>query len=229
MNKLSRRTFLTTSGVAAVLFTPALRAAAVEPEGGRPALKPPYRFFNEAEAGFIESACERLIPADESGPGVQGPRAAAYLDAQLHGAWGCGTRAHRSGPWQPGSPTPSGSPPLVPAELFRRALRGILGGFAARGLNFRTLPADAQLAYLRLLEAGSVRLDGVACGTFFELLLKLTLEAFLSDAAHGARREILPWRVTGYAGALAHPRVRDAAYCGFGFAPRMSHAVADPD
>jgi hypothetical protein len=34
--------------------------------------RPTYLFFNAAEVLFIEAACERLIPADESGTGALG-------------------------------------------------------------------------------------------------------------------------------------------------------------
>ena len=84
-----------------------------------------YTFFNPDDAAFVEAAVERLIPADEHGPGALQAGVPIFIDRQLAGAWGTGGRLHRSGPWQPGSPTRHDRLPHTPAGLFRAALRGI--------------------------------------------------------------------------------------------------------
>jgi gluconate 2-dehydrogenase gamma chain len=114
MEKITRRTFVATIGAATVIPAPALPEPAARPD------KTIYQFFNAAEAQFIEAACERLIPADESGPGALGTGVPNYIDKQLGGAWGAGERLYRSGPWQPGTPTQGYQLPFTPAELFRK-------------------------------------------------------------------------------------------------------------
>ena len=87
MQRVTRRSFVTSVGAASVLPTSAVLGAA---QGTEPAKenaanvagtatpdisvadRPTYLFFNEAEVLFIEAACERLIPADESGTGALG-------------------------------------------------------------------------------------------------------------------------------------------------------------
>ena len=56
----------------------------------QPGDTPFYLFFNAQEVEFIEAACERLIPADEIGPGAPDAWVPNYLDKQLGGAWGAG-------------------------------------------------------------------------------------------------------------------------------------------
>jgi gluconate 2-dehydrogenase gamma chain len=176
---------------------PSFTGGELQPRGA------PYRFFSAAEAAFIEAACERLIPADVSGPGALGAGVPHYLDRQLDGAWGSGKRLYRCGPWQPGTPSHGCQLPLTPGALFHTALRAINRDFAARGRNFSELSAGAQDAYLGILETGGVDLDGVPSAVFFDMLLKMTVEGFFSDPVHGASREVVAWRIIGFPGAYA--------------------------
>jgi len=203
VHKVTRRTFVAALGAATVIPAAALRLAdaarAASVESG-------YVFFSAAEAQFIEAACERLIPADDCGPGALGARVPHYLDEQLGGGWGAGARPYRSGPWQPGSPSQRPRLSCAPAELFRRGLRAIIGGFEAHGTAFAALSADAQHAYLKFLEAGAADLDGVPSEMFFDMLLKMTVEGFFSHPLHGASRDVVAWRMVGFPGACAGTR-----------------------
>ena len=113
MDKVTRRSFVTTVGAATVvpataLLSPVAHAAAPAAPAKTPHVAEPaqttYLFFNAAEVLFIEAACELLIPADESGPGALGAGVPNYLDKQLGGAWGAGERLYRSADtFQPGA------------------------------------------------------------------------------------------------------------------------------
>jgi len=162
-----------------------------------------YLFFNAAEARFIESACERLILADEFGPGAVGAGVPNYLDKQLGGAWGAGERLYRSGPWQPGTPSQGYQLPFTPGELFHTAIRAINRDLETRGHAFGELTADSQDAYLKVLEAGDLDLDGVPAGVFFGLLLGMTVEGFFSDPVYGGNRDMVAWKMIGFPGAYA--------------------------
>jgi gluconate 2-dehydrogenase gamma chain len=181
----------------------AMRASA----GSRYPDLPGYFFFDAAEAQFIEAACERLIPADSSGPGALDAGVAAYVDTQLAGPWGAGEQSYRSGPWQPGTPAQIHSPSFKPAQLFRTALSAIRRDLARRGIpcevKFGELPAGVQDAYLRFLEAGEADLDGVPSAIFFRLLLTMTVEGFFSSPRHGRSRDRVNWRMQGFLGAHA--------------------------
>ena len=168
---------------------------------------PGYFFFDPAEAGFIEAACERLIPADASSPGARDTGVAEYVDLQLAGPWGAGEQSYRIGPWQPGTPAQIHPTSFKPAQLFRTALAAIPRDLAGRGIpcevQFGELPADVQDGYLRFLEAGEADLDGVPSAVFFRLLLTMTVEGFFSNPLHGISRDRVNWRMHGFPGAHA--------------------------
>jgi gluconate 2-dehydrogenase gamma chain len=212
-NNVTRRSFVAGASVAAVLpaatVVAANSVAAAPPPAHPPSTaqaspeEPVYLFFNVAEAQFIEAACERLIPADELGPGAMGAGVPNYLDRQLGGAWGAGERLYRSGPWQPGTPSQGYQLPFTPAELFHTALRAINSDFEKRGSKFSELPAEAQDAYLKTLENTNPDLEGVPGAVFFDWLLKMTVEGFFSDPVYGGNRNMVAWRMIGFPGAYA--------------------------
>ena len=212
MDKVSRRSFVATIGAvsaapaSALLLGPSALAAAHEAANPTSSVDPPkpvYLFFNLAEAAFIEAACERLIPADESGPGALDAGVPNYLDKQLGGAWGAGERLYRSGPWQPGTPSQGYQLPFTPAELFHTALRAVNRHLEAKGAAFGALTPEAQDAFLKSLEAGALDLDGVPSAVFFNTLLQMSVEGFFSDPVYGGNRNMVAWRMIGFPGAYA--------------------------
>src|SRR5882757_8525206 len=210
MDKVTRRSFVTTVGAATVApaaaLLPLTAPAAAPPAKSADLAEPPkttYLFFNTAEVLFIEAACERLIPADESGPGALGAGVPNYLDKQLGGAWGAGERLYRSGPWQPGTPSQGYQLPFTPAELFHAALRAIDRQLETKSTPFGALPPEAQDAFLKSLEAGALDLDGVPSAVFFDMLLRMSVEGFFSDPVYGGNRDMVAWRMIGFPGAYA--------------------------
>jgi gluconate 2-dehydrogenase gamma chain len=208
MIKVTRRSFVTTIGAAtalpaAALLSPPARAAAAAAPMHADLAKTTYVFFNTAEAQFIEAACERLIPADESGPGALDTGVPNYIDKQLGGAWGAGERFYRSGPWQAGTPAQGYQLPFTPAELFHAALRAINRNLDSQGMPFSGMSGDAQDAYLKSLEAGAHDLDGVQSTVFFDMLWQMSVEGFFSDPVYGGNRDMAAWRMIGFPGAYA--------------------------
>jgi gluconate 2-dehydrogenase gamma chain len=211
---VTRRAFVASVGAATVL-PPATALLANSAAAGEAAAhhKAPahaetekpvfYLFFNVAEARFIEAACERLIPADESGAGALAAGVPNYLDKQLGGAWGAGERLYRSGPWLPGTPSQGYQLAFTPAELFHTAVRAINHDFEKRGSTFSDLSAEAQDAYLKSLESGGQDLDGVPSAVFFDMLLRMTVEGFFSDPVYGGNRDMVAWKMIGFPGAYA--------------------------
>lgn len=218
MEKVTRRSFVTTVGAASVLPATALLTSthAAEPDKKKGpdasgiatpdvsvADRPTYLFFNAAEVLFIEAACERLIPADENGPGALGAGVPNYLDKQLGGAWGAGERLYRSGPWALGTPTQGYQLPFTPAELFRTCLRAIGQQLTAKNTPFHEMSDDQQDVYLKSLESGAHELDGVPSEIFFDTLLKMSIEGFFADPAYGGNKDMVAWRMIGFPGAYA--------------------------
>ena len=208
MNHVTRRSFVTTVGAAvipasALFSTPSGAAAPSTATKAAEPIKSAYLFFNAAEIRFIEPACERLIPADELGPGARSAGVPIYLDRQLGGAWGAGERLYRSGPWLPATPTQGYQLPFTPAELFHVSLRAIDRDLDAHGNPFAGMSIDAQDDYLKSLEAGAHDLDGVPSAVFFDTLLKMSIEGFFSDPVYGGNKDMLAWRMIGFPGAYA--------------------------
>ncbi len=210
MDKVTRRSFVKAVGTATAVSTTPLLAPIAQSagrEGKTPDLADSagthYLFFNAAEALFIEAACERLIPADEYGPGALGAGVANFLDKQLGGAWGAGERLYRSGPWQSGTPSQGYQLPFTPAELFRTSLHALIRNLDADGVSFNELPGEAQDEYLKSIEAGGRDLDGVPSAVFFDMLLKMSIEGFFSDPVYGGNRNMAAWRMIGFPGAYA--------------------------
>ncbi len=208
MYKVTRRSFVSTLSAATWLPLSARIPTTLPSLGVRPTPDSRYVFFDTMEAQFVEAACERLIPARASGPGTHGAEMARYLDRHLSGAWGAGERLFRDGVWQPGSAPPVPSP-FTPASLFRRALSAINLAFQQRGTTFSALSTDAQTRFLVRLQSGGMELNGAPPSVFFELLLTMTVEGFFSDPVHGATRDRVPWRVSGFPGALAASTVSE--------------------
>jgi gluconate 2-dehydrogenase gamma chain len=211
MAKVTRRSFVTTAGAASVASATALLSVPTPAATGGasvtaniPSGAPPvYLFFNADEARFIETACERLIPADELGPGALAAAVPNYLDKQLGGAWGAGERLYRSGPWASGSATQGYQLPFTPAELFHTSLRAIIRDLGEHKTPFHEMSADNKDAYLKSLETGAHDLDGVPSSVFFDALLQMTVEGFFSDPVYGGNRDMAAWRMIGFPGAYA--------------------------
>ena len=207
MAKISRRGFVKSLGAASLAPatvltpTPAPAADAATPTA-EPGDKALYVYFNAAEAGFIEAACERLIPHDDVGPGALDAGVPNYLDKQLGGSWGAGERLYRSGPWQPGTPSQGYQLPFTPAELFHNALRAILAEFEGK-TAFKELAPDQQDAFLKTLESGGKDLGGIPSGVFFQTLLQMTVEGYFSDPIYGGNKNMVAWRMIGFPGAYA--------------------------
>jgi gluconate 2-dehydrogenase gamma chain len=210
VNKISRRSFFKLAGVAAAAGATQARALTTvsrevaASHSSATSHQFAYTFFKPDEARFIEAAAERLIPADENGPGALAAGVPFYIDKQLGGAWGAGERLYRSGPWQQGTPSQGYQLPFTPSELFRNALRGIRTNFSKSGRTaFAKLSARDQDAYLKSLQTDNIDLGGVPSNIFFESLLELTIEGFFSDPVYGGNRDMAAWKMIGFPGAYA--------------------------
>jgi gluconate 2-dehydrogenase gamma chain len=208
---LSRRTFLRSSGSAALIPATGVVVAKSPPHGhadahapvaASPAATSAYQFFRADESPFIEAAVVRLIPPDEIGPSAIEAGVPGYIDKQLAGAWGAGERLYRSGPWQSGAPTQGYQLPYTPSELFRTALRGVRADLDRAGRSpFEKLAGPEQDAYLTMLQTTPRDLGGVPGNVFFESLLGMTIEGYFSDPVYGGNLGMASWKMIGFPGA----------------------------
>lgn len=163
-------------------------------------------FLTPEEYAVLEAAVERLIPADEHGPGARELGVADYIDGLL-GAFATdppriwarhprGGGFHRLSPLEElawririegslGIPEREFNGPVVGLQQRYRE------GLAALGADFVDLPPEEQDARL------------AANPEFTRLLYEHACEGAYGPPAYGGNRGLAGWRTIGYAGDVA--------------------------
>ena len=200
----TRREFLRSTSAGIALLPPTLLAGPAEQPGQAKSGYAPH-FFTKAEWSFINAAVDRLIPADDSGPGGVEAGVPEFLDRQLDSPYGYGAFAYMHGPFLPDLPPQLGYQlSYAPRELYR------LGIAAAdttcrqlHGRSFFELETPQQEAYLSQLERGAVQLAGPPARAFFEQLLGNVRGGYFADPIYGGNRHNGAWKMIGFPGARA--------------------------
>ena len=164
--------------------------------------RPGYLFFSPDEAAFVEAACARLIPKDDTGPGATEAGVPRFIDRQLAGPYGQGDHFYLQRPMPKGEAT-QGWQMGAPAEVYRMAIMAVNRYAAdAKGVAFAKLAPQDQDAMLGALEKGDATLKtSVGAKAFFQLLLQNTIEGFFSDPIYGGNTDMAGWRLIGFPGA----------------------------
>ena len=133
----SRRHFLAAGAAATALAADAARAQAPAPAGTpqpapvvhqnqvpRPGQIPApgpqgYRFLTSAEVETLTAMVDRLIPADDFGPGGVEAEVVTFVDRGLGGQFGAATRWYMAGPWSEGTRSQGWQLALTPAQIYR--------------------------------------------------------------------------------------------------------------
>jgi len=208
-NTPGRRRFLagTTGAAAAALVASALPARGTPTAADAPAEQPAYepRYFTAAEWAFVVAAVDRLIPADDQGPGGVESGVAEFIDRQMESPYGHGAYAYMAGPFVADlSPSLGYQLRYTPREMYRS---GIAAADAAcrhaHALPFAELAPELRDAFLQSLEGGRIVLDGPPAQAFFEQLLRNTREGYFADPIHGGNRRMAAWKMIGFPGARA--------------------------
>jgi len=178
----------------------------------------PWLFFTPDEGAAIEAIVDRLIPADDLGPGGRESGCALFIDRQLAGPYGRAEGVYMQGP-HPANPLPTQGfqSPLTPAQAYRQALAG-LAGHVAREFGGRKVPQlggeelDRLLTAMEKREANSAAFNGSAA---FELIYANTMEGFFADPIYGGNKDMAGWKLIGFPGArydyrdvIARPNTR---------------------
>ena len=197
----NRRTFMKTLGAvgAGGLVAPAAAADPLAaPQAGS------YIFFNSVEAAWVEAAVNRVVPADELGPGGLELGIAVFIDRQLAGAYGQNVRMYLQGPWPAGTPQQGWQMRMTPAACYRAAVPRIDAHCRATlGADFAALGAAQQDAVLSGLEAGSIDLVDLPSHQFFKLFRTNAMEGLFSDPIYGGNRNMASWKMLGFPGLPA--------------------------
>lgn len=206
----NRRSFMKALGVAgaAGLVAPNTAAAdAAAPATAAPTVAPTvaYVFFNSVEAAWVEAAVNRMVPADELGPGGVDLGIAAFIDGQLAGAYGQGAKMYLQGPWPTGTPEQGWQMRMTPAACYRAAIPRIDAHCQATlGAVFAALADAKQDAVLAGLESGGIDLVDLAAHQFFKLFRTNVMEGLFSDPIYGGNRNKLGWKLVGFPGVYGN-------------------------
>src|SRR5579871_3933712 len=134
-----------------LLYTLAREPIRLQAQDGN--LRVPLRFFTAAEARVVSAACERIFPADESGPGATEAGVVIYIDRQLAGPYGKDKYRYTKGPWVESVPEHGYQGKETPQEIYRAGVM-LLGG------DFAGVAAEQQ----------DLRLEKIQETYFFQLL-----------------------------------------------------------
>lgn len=176
------------------------------PNAGDPPLpvRPgPWLFFTFDEATAMEAIVDRLVPADDLGPGGKSAGCAVFIDRQLAGSFGASSRLFMQPPFMQGTPSQGNQSPLVPKQSYRTALAELDSHCKANfaGKPFAGLTPQQQDGVLQSLEKGDIKFNAVNSQAFFDLMLQNTMEGFFADPLYGGNRDMAGWKLVGFPGA----------------------------
>lgn len=197
---MKRRGFieLSAAGVGGLLVHELVGAQEGRVEQAR--VKPPLRFFTTQEATVIEAACERIFPADDSGPGAAQAGAMVYIDRQLAGPYGRDQYRYTQPPFVESDPGHGYQGSQTPQQLYRAGIQQLGAGFP--GLD----PAQQD-----------ERLKAIEKTPFFQLLRQHTIEGMFCDPMHGGNVDLIGWKMLGYPGPQMSYREQVGKYNGVAY------------
>jgi gluconate 2-dehydrogenase gamma chain len=214
-----RRSFLKGAGAAGAAAAAALTETAQaqtpapgpitrDAAGSNTAVSDTYLILTATEAAFLSAVYDTFIPADHLSPSGTACGLVTYIDRQLAGAWGAGSRLYRGGPFVPGKPEHGYQLPLTPREYFAAGIKAANAWTRkAYGQDFDRLAAAERDAALKTMEAGKAEFADFNAKPFFEALYQSAMEGFFADPIYGGNRDKASWRMLGYPGlpaAYAH-------------------------
>jgi gluconate 2-dehydrogenase gamma chain len=211
-SETERRTFL--KRVAGVAGAASLSAAgtAVAQAAGAPtvptAVQPAsgYLSLSADEAVFVEALVNLMCPADEFTPAGVDCGLATFIDRQLAGEFGKGTRRYLRGPWEEeGRPQMGYQLPLTPEQYFKAGLEVASAACVQQhGKPFDLLAGPEADAFLHDLAAGKVEGGRVNLADWFnEILYPLFNQSCFADPIYGGNANKVFWKMIGYPGLPA--------------------------
>ncbi|SFQ37009.1 gluconate 2-dehydrogenase gamma chain [Psychrobacillus psychrotolerans] len=158
-------------------------------------------YFTPEQYRITEAASERIFPKDENGPGAKELLVAYYIDHQLSGAWGMGSKEYTSGPFFPGEDTQGYQGRQNRQQIFEIGLKGIQDhSLKTYDKSFIELSEDEQDAILTEFADGNVELKGVSSAHFFGVLRTATIEGAYADPLYGGNANMEGWKMKNFPG-----------------------------
>jgi gluconate 2-dehydrogenase gamma chain len=219
-NSPSRRRFIQNLSLIPVVAT--LGSCDGRPGGATAAdaAQKPYepRFFTASEWAFIVATCDRLIPADETGPGAVELGVPEFLDRHMQTPYASGAIWYMQGPFLEAAPEFGYQGRLPLREILRAGIAEMDAhcSKAFGGKAFSQLTAAEQESLLEAAQAGSLQFENIASKVFFNYLLGEVRNGYFADPVYGGNKGMGSWKMIGYPGARADyldwVTVRDKRY-----------------
>ncbi len=169
-----------------------------------PATNPgPFLFFTVDEAALVEAIADRLIPADDLGPGGKDAGCAVFIDRQLVGPYGGHEWRYMEPPFTSDAPANLGpQSAIVPRDRYRTALAALAEYTRAQfgGRAFHHLAVADQDKVLTGLDKGEIQLRGTSGRAFFLLIQANVVEGFFADPIYGGNKDMCGWKLVGFPG-----------------------------
>lgn len=162
-------------------------------------------FFSDEELAFVTAMIDRLIPADEVGPGAVELGVPYFIDTQLMTDYGAGGIWYLSGPFVPSSAPEFGYQlPFTPQQIYRQGIPAAAAAVKNKfSKAFQDLAASDQDAALLALQNGQLDMSPVPAAAFFSQVLNDTKQGYFADPIYGGNKGMGAWKMIGFPGARA--------------------------
>ncbi|WP_407165743.1 gluconate 2-dehydrogenase subunit 3 family protein [Bradyrhizobium sp. ORS 111] len=193
---------VTTSGVNARIVTKVLPWKPNEAYPVTPAVPGGYLFFTAHEAAVVEAFVDRLIPADELGPGAKEAGVTSFIDRQLTGPYGGHDWLYMAGPFsQDPLPSQGLQSELTPRQQYRNGIAALEAHCKTTfNRGFAELDTAEQDKLIAGLEKGEVQLPGFSSKMLFTAIHSNAIEGFFADPIYGGNRDMVGWKLVGFPG-----------------------------
>src|SRR6201999_1390868 len=126
-------------------------------------------FFNSTEWAFILAACDRLIPADNIGPGALDAGVPEFIDRHMQTPYASGDIWYMQGPFIEAAPQFGYQGRLAVRDILRVGINGVDAHCQKQFSNktFAQLEHADQESVLKAAEAGKVDLENISVKEFF--------------------------------------------------------------
>jgi gluconate 2-dehydrogenase gamma chain len=175
-------------------------------------------FFSGAEWAFLNAACERLIPRDDSGPGALDAGVPEFIDRHMQTPYAAGDIWYMQGPFVEAAPEFGYQGRLPVRDILRVGIKAIDAHCQSTlgGKTFSEAEQSQQETLLSAAETGELELENISAKEFFNQLLAETRMGYFCDPIHGGNKNMAGWKMVGYPGARADysdwVEVRDRPY-----------------
>ena len=210
---LPRRRFLLGAGLAGATVASGFAGAPAPAEAQTPAPQPApaahpepetYLTLTATEVAFLSAMADTIIPADELSPSGTDCGVVTYIDRQLAGAYGAGSKVYRSGPFQRGKPEQGYQLALTPRQYFESGIEAANAwSRKTYGKEFDRLSSADRDAALKAMDDGKAQFEHFGAKAFADRVIAMVMEGFFSDPMYGGNRDKAGWKMLGFPGLPA--------------------------